>query len=54
MTALIGFENCGALEEHDTTLINVGLRGAGLAAVDVATNVYRAKVLISKSLKLYF
>ncbi|XP_033211070.1 quinone oxidoreductase-like protein 2 [Belonocnema kinseyi] len=45
MTALIGFENCGALEEHDTTLINVGLRGAGLAAVDVATNVYRAKAI---------
>lgn len=44
MTALIAFEQCGALEENDTALINVGLRGAGLAAVDVATNVYRTKV----------
>ena len=44
MTALIGFVQYGALEEDDTALINVGLRGVGLAAVDVATNVYRAKV----------
>lgn len=45
MTALIGFEQYGNLEEDDTALINVGLRGAGLAAVDVATNVYRNKVI---------
>lgn len=45
MTALIAFEQCGALEENDTALINVGLRGAGLAAVDVATNVYRTKAI---------
>ncbi|XP_015598481.1 quinone oxidoreductase-like protein 2 [Cephus cinctus] len=44
-TALIGLEKHAGIEENDLILINVGLAGAGLAAVDLATNVFRGTVI---------
>lgn len=46
MTALIGLEVYGAIQEEDIVLVNVGIGGIGLAAVDIAANIYRAKVII--------
>ncbi|XP_015514362.2 quinone oxidoreductase-like protein 2 [Neodiprion lecontei] len=44
-TALVGFEKRACLQEDDMVLVNVGLGGVGLAAVDLAANVYRAQVI---------
>ncbi|XP_063978961.1 quinone oxidoreductase-like protein 2 [Diachasmimorpha longicaudata] len=45
MTALMGFEKKANLEENEMVLVNVGLGGVGLAAVDIAANVFRAQVI---------
>ncbi|KAJ8683995.1 hypothetical protein QAD02_019787 [Eretmocerus hayati] len=45
MTALIGLEKHGCIEENNMVLINVGIGGIGLAAVDIAANVFLAKVI---------
>lgn len=50
MTALIGLEHYGSISEEDIILVNVGIGGIGLAAVDIAANVFRAKVNIILSL----
>lgn len=52
MTALIGLEKYGCIAEEDMVLVNVGIGGIGLAAVDIAANIFRAKVIIF-SLKLF-
>lgn len=44
ITALIALERKVTLSEDDMILINVGISGIGLAAVDLATNVFKAKV----------
>ena len=44
MTALIGLEQYGSIAEEDIVLANVGVGGIGLAAVDIAANIFRAKV----------
>lgn len=44
VTALIALESKVDIDENDMILINVGISGIGLAAVDLATNVFRAKV----------
>lgn len=44
MIALIGLEQYASIDEEDMVLINVGIGGIGLAAVDIAANVFRAKV----------
>lgn len=46
MTALVALERKVSLNEDDMILINVGVSGIGLAAVDLATNVFRAKVFL--------
>lgn len=46
ITALIALERKVSIDENDIILINVGISGISLAAIDLATNVYRAKVLI--------
>lgn len=45
ITALVALERKVSLNEDDMILINVGVSGIGLAAVDLATNVFRAKVI---------
>ncbi|XP_018343499.1 PREDICTED: quinone oxidoreductase-like protein 2 isoform X2 [Trachymyrmex septentrionalis] len=45
ITALIALERKVILNEDDMILINVGVSGIGLAAVDLATNVFKAKVI---------
>lgn len=45
LTALIGLEKKADLQEDEMVLINVGLGGIGLAAVDIAANVFRAQVI---------
>ncbi|XP_015123070.1 quinone oxidoreductase-like protein 2 [Diachasma alloeum] len=45
MTALIGLEKKAHLEENEMVLVNVGLGGVALAAVDIAANVFRAQVI---------
>lgn len=44
ITALVALERKVSLNEEDMILINVGISGIGLAAVDLATNVFKAKV----------
>lgn len=44
ITALVALERKVSIDENDMILINVGISGIGLAAIDIATNVYRAKV----------
>lgn len=44
-TALLVFSKLFELKEDDLVLITAGAAGMGLAAVDVATNVYKAKVI---------
>lgn len=44
MAALIGLEQYGSISEEDMVLVNVGIGGIGLAAVDIAANIFRAKV----------
>lgn len=43
--ALLALERKVSLNEDDMILINVGVSGVGLAAVDLATNVFKAKVI---------
>lgn len=45
MTALIGLDKKANLQEDEMVLVNVGLGGVGLAAVDIAANVFRAQVI---------
>ncbi|XP_012060370.1 PREDICTED: quinone oxidoreductase-like protein 2 homolog, partial [Atta cephalotes] len=45
ITALVALERKVNLNENDMILINVGISGIGLAAVDLATNVFKAKVI---------
>ncbi|KMQ96835.1 quinone oxidoreductase-like protein 2-like protein [Lasius niger] len=45
ITALIALERKVSIDENDMILINVGISGISLAAIDLATNVYRAKVI---------
>ncbi|XP_074097367.1 quinone oxidoreductase-like protein 2 homolog [Cotesia typhae] len=45
LTALIGLEKKADLQENEIVVINVGLSGVGLAAVDIAANVFRAQVI---------
>ncbi|XP_018374842.1 PREDICTED: quinone oxidoreductase-like protein 2 isoform X2 [Trachymyrmex cornetzi] len=45
ITALVALERKVSLNEDDMILINVGVSGIGLAAVDLATNVFKAKVI---------
>ncbi|XP_011865603.1 PREDICTED: quinone oxidoreductase-like protein 2 isoform X2 [Vollenhovia emeryi] len=45
VTALVALERKVSVDEDDMILINVGVSGVGLAAVDLATNVFRAKVI---------
>lgn len=46
ITALVALERKVNIDEEDMIIINVGISGVGLAAVDLATNVFRAKVLL--------
>ncbi|XP_011343214.1 quinone oxidoreductase-like protein 2 isoform X2 [Ooceraea biroi] len=45
ITALLALERKVNIDEDDMILINVGMSGIGLAALDLATNVFRAKVI---------
>ncbi|KAG7212650.1 hypothetical protein KM043_012933 [Ampulex compressa] len=45
ITALVALERKVSVQEDDMILINIGISGIGLAAVDLATNVFRAKVV---------
>ncbi|XP_048513250.1 quinone oxidoreductase-like protein 2 isoform X2 [Athalia rosae] len=44
-TALIGLEQRACLENDEMVLVNIGLGGVGLAAVDLAVHVFRAQVI---------
>lgn len=44
ITALVALERKVSIDEDEMILINVGISGIGLAAIDLATNVFRAKV----------
>lgn len=44
VTALVALERKVSIDEGDMILINVGISGISLAAIDLATNVFRAKV----------
>lgn len=43
-TALLGLQRRAEIEEGDTVVVTAAAGGLGLAAVDLAANVYRAKV----------
>lgn len=43
ITALLGLVRRGKLEEGETVLVTAAGGGVGLAAVDIAANVYKAK-----------
>ncbi|XP_012220584.1 quinone oxidoreductase-like protein 2 [Linepithema humile] len=45
ITALVALERKVNIDEDDMIIINVGISGVGLAAVDLATNVFKAKVV---------
>lgn len=45
-TALIGLNRRAAVNEESTVLVTAAAGGLGLAAVDLATSVYKAKVCI--------
>ncbi|XP_078041428.1 quinone oxidoreductase-like protein 2 [Augochlora pura] len=45
ITALLALESKVNLQEDDIIIINVGMSSIGLAAVDLATNVYKARVI---------
>lgn len=44
MTALIALERIVSINETDTILINIGLNSSGLAAADLATNIFKSQV----------
>jgi len=46
ITALVALESKVNIDEDDMIIINVGISGVGLAAVDLATNVFKTKVLL--------
>lgn len=46
ITALIALENKVNILEEDIIFINIGISSTGLAAVDLATNVFKAQVRI--------
>jgi len=48
-TALVGLARRAHIQEKDTVLITAAAGGLGLAAVDLASHVYRAKVNTSRS-----
>lgn len=43
-TALFTFSKLATIKEKDRVIISAGPAGMGLAAVDIAANVYRAQV----------
>ncbi|XP_076653154.1 quinone oxidoreductase-like protein 2 [Halictus rubicundus] len=45
VTAMLALESKVILQEDDIIIINVGMSSIGLAAVDLAANVYKAKVI---------
>ncbi|XP_043252402.1 quinone oxidoreductase-like protein 2 [Colletes gigas] len=45
VNALVALERKVSIQEDDMILINVGMSSIGLAAVDLATNVYKAQVI---------
>ncbi|CAD1473480.1 unnamed protein product, partial [Heterotrigona itama] len=45
ITALMALESKVSIQEEDMMLINVGVSSIGLAAVDLATNVFKAEVI---------
>ncbi|XP_015429401.1 PREDICTED: quinone oxidoreductase-like protein 2 [Dufourea novaeangliae] len=45
VTALLALERNISIQESDIILINVGMSSIGLAAVDLATNVYKSQVI---------
>ena len=45
-TALLGLHRRAEVEADDTVLVTAAAGGLGLAAVDLAANVYKAKVLL--------
>lgn len=47
ITALLALERKVNIDEDDMILANIGMSGIGLAALDLATNVFRAKVCVS-------
>lgn len=47
MTALLGLHRRAEVENDDTVLVTAAAGGLGLAAVDLAANVYKAKVNLS-------
>lgn len=44
ITALIALEKNVSIQEDDIMFVNVGVSSTGLAAVDLATNVFKAQV----------
>lgn len=44
VTAMVALETNASIQEEDMILINVGISSVGLAAVDLATNVFKAQV----------
>jgi NADPH2:quinone reductase len=52
-TALIGLVRRGKLKKTDKVLITAAAGGLGLAAVDVAANVYKAKVNMHAHIKWF-
>lgn len=49
-TALIGLHRRARVQEGSTVLVTAAAGGLGLAAVDLATSVYKAKVFINMKL----
>ncbi|KAK2581132.1 hypothetical protein KPH14_007945 [Odynerus spinipes] len=45
MTALIALERVVTIDEDDTILVNIGFSSPGLAAADLATNIFRSQVI---------
>lgn len=44
ITALVALERKVNIQENDMVIVNVGISDVGLAAIDLAINVYRAQV----------
>lgn len=45
ITALVALERKVNIQENDMVIVNVGISDVGLAAIDLAINVYRAQVI---------
>lgn len=50
-TALLGLARRADLKKHHTVLVTAAAGGLGLAAVDIAANLCKAKVMILISIK---